>query len=225
MRVWVKCEVTFYLQLSTEGSDSLNQESSKILSFFGLSGNTRTLHIWMFNELRWILWSQTLFNIVINKERNVLKCFFHIVNNIKEKEKSVKLGERTGYFLHFCLFCSPVSVSPLTSATLWSLFSTTGNKILQTATKEQAKLKDLPKSLQVFVLLRRKSNQNLEDTTAGLLLGKLERILTLLIKEIHTFVLAVCNNDMEKASHSMRVYKITESQWCSFQTLVRCISQ
>lgn len=103
----MKCEVTVYLQLSTEGSDSLNQESSKILSFFGLSGNTRTLC--MFNELRWILWSQTLFNIVINKERNVLKCFFHIVNNIKEKEKGVKLGETTGYFLHYRLFCSPVS--------------------------------------------------------------------------------------------------------------------
>lgn len=85
----------------------------------------------------------------------MLKCFFHIVNNIKEKEKGVKLG---GYFLHYRLFCSPVSVCLLTSVALWSLSVvqdgyTGGKKTLQTATKEQAKLKDLPKSLQVFVLL------------------------------------------------------------------------
>lgn len=96
----MKCEVTFYLQLSTEGSDRLNKESSKIfLSLVCLE--TQEHHICMFNELRWILRSQTLiivFNIVIKKEQNVLKCFFHIVNNIKEKEKSVKLGEMTSYF-------------------------------------------------------------------------------------------------------------------------------
>lgn len=50
-----------------------------------------------------------------------------------------------------------VSVCLLTFAALWSLSvlqdGYTGNKTLQTATKEQAKLKDLPKSLQVFVLL------------------------------------------------------------------------
>lgn len=79
------------------------------LSLVCLETQEHSDHICMFNELRWILWSQTLFNIVINKERNVLKCFFHIVNNIKEKEKGVKLGETTGYFLHYRLFCSPVS--------------------------------------------------------------------------------------------------------------------
>lgn len=96
----MKWEVTFYLHLSTEGSDRLNKESSKI--FFSLVClETQEHHICMFSELRWILCSQTLiivFNIGINKEQNVLKCFFHIVNNIKEKEKSVKLGEMTSYF-------------------------------------------------------------------------------------------------------------------------------
>lgn len=62
------------------------------LSLVCLETQEHSDHICMFNELRWILWSQTwiiVFNIV-NKEQNVLTCSFHIVNNIKEKEKSVK---------------------------------------------------------------------------------------------------------------------------------------
>lgn len=126
------------------------------LSLVCLETQEHSDHICVFNELRWILWSQTLFNIIINKEQNVLQCFFHIVNNIEEKVKGVKSWRNFRLLLKYRLFCSPVSVSLLTSAALWSLSvlqdSYTGNKILPTATKEQGKLKDLPKS-QVFVLL------------------------------------------------------------------------
>lgn len=40
------CEIAFYLQLTTDGSESLHQESSKVFvfSFFGLFGNTH-LHV------------------------------------------------------------------------------------------------------------------------------------------------------------------------------------
>lgn len=175
----MKCEVTFYLQLSTEGSDRLNKESSKIfLSLVCLE--TQEHHICMFNELRWILCSQTLiivFNMVINKEQNVPKCFFHIVNNIKEKEKSVKLGEMTSYFwiivfsvVQSVSVCSYLLRRPLGPS------STTGRLY-----RKQKSFKQPPKSspnskisqnlFKFLCCLWRKSNQNHVNLTAGLLLG------------------------------------------------------
>lgn len=135
-------------------------------------------HICMFNELRWILWSQTLFNIVINKERNVLKCFFHIVNNIKEKGKGVKLGEMTGYFLHSRVFCSPVSHLPPPGALQYYRTLLQETKPFKEPPKSRPNSKFSQNLFKFLCCLWRKSKQKLMDLTAGLLLGELERILT-----------------------------------------------
>lgn len=132
----------------------------------------------MFNELRWILCSQTLIivhNIVIKKEQNVLKCFFHIVNNIKEKEKSVKLEEMTGYFwiIVFSVVQSVLVCSYLPPSGAYQNYRTViqEKKSFKQPPKSSPNSKIVQNLFKFLCCLWRKSNQNRVNLTAGLLLG------------------------------------------------------
>ncbi len=175
------------------------------LSLVCLETQEHSDHICMFNELRWILWSQTLFNSH-QQGTKCAKMFLSHSEQYKRERKRCKTWRNDMLLLALSCFLSSSQCLSAHICRLWSLLVLhdvyTENKPFKQPPKSRSNSKISQNLFKFLCCLWRKSNQNLVDLTAGLLLGKLERILALLIKK-HTCSVLLKQWHTETASHSI----------------------